>query len=170
MNFFGQIANDNSSILYQISLRQLALKNLPSASLLMGVIRLCFKYNLPSPHSIILDPQPMDKWKTTVKKSVSVYWNEKLQLEASSKSTLGLLSITNNENLRKASCLVPLNTNAVAKHRLQMRLLSGTFTFQSERARFYGEDPTCTLCGMQRKMQLIVSQIVRPCHTSETRI
>jgi len=113
----------------------------------MGLIRLCFKYNLPSPHSIILDPQPIDKWKITVKKSVTVYWKEKLQLEASSKSTLGLLSITNNENLKKASSLVPLNTNAVAKHRLQMRILSGTFTFQSERARFYGEDPTCTICG-----------------------
>ena len=116
LNFFGQIDNDNSSILYQISLRQLALKNLSSASWLMGVIQLCFKNNLPSPHSIILDPQPIDKWKTTVKKTVSVYWKEKIQLEASSKSTLGRLSITNNENLKKASSLDPFNTNAVAKH------------------------------------------------------
>ena len=68
-------------------------------------------------------------------------------MEALSKLTFGILSNTNKENLQKGSSVVPLNTNTVAEHRLQMRIISDIFTFQPERVCFYGVDPTCMLCG-----------------------
>ena len=42
-----------------------------------------------------------------------------------------------------------LNTHAIARARLQARLLTNTLTLQAHRAKFYGEEATCRLCLLE---------------------
>ena len=142
LGFLGKILSDKSSILYQIGLRQLAIKDMTSNSWFISMIKLTFKYNLPSPHQYIQSPIALKKWKWMVKNAVRSHWDAKILSEAATKSTLQLL-------IQKQPTWKHVEMNAVAinRSRLQARLLTDTFTLQKHRHKFYKEDPTCKLCN-----------------------
>ena len=141
LTFFGKVVSDNTSILHQVGLRQLATKSLGSNSWFVSITKLAYKYDLPSPHTLLQTPVKQSTWKKLVKKKVSQYWLNKLQTSASEKPTLQRMS-----KERPTWTYVPLNTHAVARARIQTRLLTDTLTLQKHRSRFYKEDPTCRLC------------------------
>ena len=148
LSFFGKIIADKSSILYQISVRQLATKSLQSNSWFITILKLCLKYNLPSPHSLIHKPPKATQWKKQVKKMIYRYWQDELCTKAEEKSTLTLIQNPADPPSWKH---VDNNTHAVSKMRLQTRLLTNTYTLQTHRAKFYKEDPTCRLCGLEEE-------------------
>ena len=78
LTFFRKIVYDSSSILFQVSMRQLALKLLSSNSWFIFVTKLAYKYNLPSPHSMLQNPIKATTWKRLVKRTVTAYWFQKL--------------------------------------------------------------------------------------------
>ena len=151
LTLFGTIANKPDSILHQIALRQLATKTLTSNSWFINIMKRCHKYGLPSPHHMIVDPMPRNRWKKLVKSTVLGYWSTKLQLQAKEKSTLKFLAI---ENMSTSSPSLAVNgihpnTRDVQRGRTKLRLLTGTYLLQSNRAKFNNSvpDPTCQLCN-----------------------
>ena len=146
LNFFGRIITDPSSILYQVCCRQLATKSLSSNSWFIAVTKLAYKYGLPSPHILILAPMKVSSWKKLVKKKVTAFWMDKMENAAAEKSTLLRIS-----QERPTWQHVELNHQAVARGRLQARLLTDTITLQKHRAKFYSEDPSCKLCHQEEE-------------------
>lgn len=144
LTFFGKIINDSSSILHQICIRQLATKELSSNSWFISIVKLTFKYGLPSPHDVIQNPMKYNTWKRLVKKTVHMFWKEELETAAKEKPTLQLIhqEIPSWEH-------VEMNPYAVDRARLQARILTETFTLQKHRAKFYKESPNCRLCLLE---------------------
>ena len=75
LNFFGKIAIDSSSILFQICRCQLAVKSLSSKSWFMAVAKLIYKYGLPSVHAVLQAPSKLSKWKRLFTSKVTQYWS-----------------------------------------------------------------------------------------------
>ena len=150
LSLFGTIANQPESILNQIALRQLATKSFKSNSWFVNIIKICHKYSLPSPHHVIVRPIQRRRWKKLVKDTVLRYWNTKLQTQAREKSTLRFLAL-NNVNVSTPSQVVSSidpNTRDVQRGRTKIRMLTGTYLLQYNRAKFNQSepDPTCLLC------------------------
>lgn len=146
LTFLGKILSDEDSILYQICLRQMATKSLSSNSWFVAATKLTYKYELPSPHKLLQEPQIYTRWKKLVKTTVTKYWQQYLKKAIQGKSSLILLhDVTNPPSWKH----VKLNCHSVARARLQARLMTSTLTLQSHRATFYGEDPTCKLCNTE---------------------
>ena len=146
LNFFGKMLAEKDSILYQIAIRQLATKSLNSHSWFMNIFHLTEKYSLPTPHYLVTNFPGELRWKRIVKQTVQEYWEDALTTAVTSKGSMKLL-----EDPRAPPTWdhVELNTHAVARARLQARLLTNTYTLQAHRGKYYGEDPTCQLCGME---------------------
>ncbi len=142
--FLGKILSDKSSILYQICLRQLAIKDMNSNSWFIFMVKLSFKYGLPSPHDLILHPMKPTIWKKMVKLTIRNYWKEKLESKATTKTTLQRIA-----QERPTWEHVEMNPISVDRARLQSRFLTDTITLQYHRSKFYKEDPTCRLCGLE---------------------
>ena len=143
LTFFGKVIADKDSILHQVSVRQLATKSLHSNSWFIAILKLCDKYRLTSPHHLLLFPPKQSAWKKFVKTAVTHHWREELRRGAEQKSTLALIQDPAEPPTWDH---VDNNTHAVAKKRLQTRLLTNTYTLQMHRSTFYKEDPTCRIC------------------------
>ena len=85
-------------------------------------------------------------WKKLVKSTLKKFWQENLQNKAATKTTLKRMVFE-----RPTWDHVAMNTIAVNRARLQARLLTDTITLQCHRAKFYKEEPTCNLCGLEEE-------------------
>ena len=162
--FLGKIMGDHSSILHQVCIRQLATKSISSNSWFITVTKLCYKYNLPSPHLLLQSCFKMPRWKKLVKQRVSEYWKHQLASAAEDKPTLRLICNSYDPAWKN----VDLNTHAVARARLQARLLTDTLTLQYHNGKFYNENPLCKLCHTEEETRL--HMLVRCRTLSETRL
>ncbi len=147
----GRIADSKGSLLFNVSLRQLAVKDITSNSWLIYAVKLAGKYDLPSPHHLFDGSISPRHWKYLVKKVIPSYWFEQLTKDAASKSTLSFLDCSA-LSLKKAhpvwSNVFP-NIRDITRARIKSKLLTGTYILQSNRAKFNKSemDPTCILCG-----------------------
>ena len=108
------------------------------------MVKLTFKYDLPTPHQLIQNPITSSRWKSLVKYTVETYCRSKLEASAASKNSLRRIT-----KERPTWQHVGLNPFQVDRARLQARLLTDTLTLQVHRAKFYKEDPTCRLCHIE---------------------
>ena len=72
LTLFGRIMKGNSSLLYNMSLRQLALKDFTSKSWFIQLVRLCRKYELALPHRLIDGSITPQYWNSLVKISLLI--------------------------------------------------------------------------------------------------
>jgi hypothetical protein len=156
LSLFGQLATNINSVPHQIACRQLATKPLTSKSWFTYVIKLCYKYKLPSPHEVILNPPTLAKWNRMVKWSVLSWWELSLCSEGKVKSTLLYMSFekVSFSSPRSIWQAISPNIRSVARARIKARLLTGTYMLQDTRAKYDAKvAPTCSLCESDREMR-----------------
>ena len=151
LGLLGAITRTPESLLHQIGLRQLAVKDTNSSSWFVFMYQVTEKYDLPSPHELFESPVPKSKWKTMVKNHVYQHYDTTISQGARTKSTLKYLDIKSLTTTKMADSLCSVNTTdtETARSRVHIKLLTGTYILQSHRARFNQNavDPTCQLCG-----------------------
>ncbi len=129
------------------------MKDMKSKSWFVGVSKTLNKYDLPSAHDLLYDPPSKSEWKHKAKTAVHNFWNNKLRQDAASKSSLKYL----NTNSCKIGSIHPiwdtveLNQRDVYRATIKVKLLTGTYNLQGNRARFnqFDIDPTCLLCSSE---------------------
>ena len=153
---FGRIMKGDSPLLYNLSLRQLALKDFTSKSWFIHLVRLCGKYDLldlPLPHRLVDGSITPQSWNSLVKRTVFSFWFRTMSQDAITKSTLRFINI----DLLLPGKVHPVwahvynNTRDTVRARIKAKLLTGSYTLQSNRARFNNNsvNPTCLLCGTE---------------------
>ena len=149
LTFFHHIINDPDSVLHQVTMRQLATKTLDSNSWFVSIVKLAYKYQLPSPHLVFQYKLKKLRWKKIVKQKVREYWQAKLMQSTKEKPTLVLLQSPANPPSWKH---VDHNTHAVSEAGLQACFLTNTYTLQSHSVTYYKEDPHAS-CVKKRLKQ-----------------
>ena len=131
LHLLGRIATNKDSILAQIGYRQLSLKDTASNSWYIYCVKIAGKYGLPQIHDVFDGTVSPSRWRHLVKKTIQDHWEKALLSDAATKSTLAHIHIS-----------------ALTRARIKSRLLTGTYTLQSSRAKFNKNsvDPTCPLC------------------------
>ena len=108
------------------------------------------QYDLPSCYDLLQNPPGKLTWKELVKRTVNSYWDNKLKLEAASKSSLKYVNI-DRLSIGKTHLIwssAGQNTHAITKASIKCRMLLGVYTLQANRHKFnqYEVEPTCPLC------------------------
>ncbi|VDH95017.1 Hypothetical predicted protein [Mytilus galloprovincialis] len=147
---FGNIIRNFDSIEHQLAWRQLATKSKSSNSWFIMVKSILEQYDLPSCYDLLQNPPGKLTWKELVKRTVNSYWDNKLKLEAASKSSLKYVDI-DRLSIGKTHLIwssAGQNTHAITKASIKCRMLLGVYTLQANRHKFnqYEVEPTCPLC------------------------
>ena len=133
-----------NTILFEIGMYQLSTKNTKSTSWFIYAARRLARYNLDA--TVILERTGLLSFKTII----TNYWTNHMREEIATKSSL--------RYLRPESCDLKKphrvwssggNTTETRKATQKARLLTGTYTLQSNKATFnqFAIDATCPLCG-----------------------
>jgi len=150
LTLFGNIIREKNSIEHSLAKRQLALKDSTSHSWFTGIRRILLKYDLPSAFDLIQDPPNKSTWKSVVSDAVNLYWFVQWSNEKASKPSMRFLTIPDKPLNRPHHLWASLGTNPaqVKEAMVKVRLLTGTYTLQANRARFnqHSVVDTCPLC------------------------
>jgi hypothetical protein len=139
----------NGGIEKELALRQLSTKKESSRSWFVQVDHILSKYNLRSAIQLIIDPPTADVWKAEIDGAIWEFWHSKWCASAVNKSSLRYMNTNVCE--RKPHHMwdtVPPSQSEIKAACVKAKLLTGTYTLQSNRSRFnqYEVDATCTLC------------------------
>ena len=149
LSLFGQIIRDQNSMENKIAYKQIAIYDLISKSWFSKLKMVLMKYGLPEAFHLLQNPPNKLEWKTMVDKKVNQFWIDSLVEDKNSKSSLNLMSV----NTCKIRQYHPVWKTA--------RILTGTYTLQSNRAKFnqHDVDPTCLLCkeGPENRQHFILT-------------
>ncbi len=150
LTFFGSITRQKDTAEHEIARRQLAVKDASSHSWFIQIRQLLQKYDLPSAFDLMADPPTKQRWKSLVQRQINQHWKDHITLELPEKSSLRLLHVDENGALspHQVCATIPSNTRAVLEASVKARILTGTYTLQSNRHKFnqHSVSPTCTLC------------------------
>ena len=138
LTFFGCIIQDKDSIEYRTVERQL---QMPSENINTFVNRLkavLHKYGLPKPDELLETVPTKQQWKITVKDAILKYWEEKWEKKKSEKSTMKFLDIKKKPvgNPHQILYLAPKTTLEVRKAKVKAKLITRTYTLQSDKTKF----------------------------------
>ncbi|CAG2199675.1 unnamed protein product [Mytilus edulis] len=147
---YNIVSCDNSTILDLVD-RQLIMNMDNQQSFFCKVAGTLAMYDLPSIDSLKQQPPSKLKWKSSVKMALQKYWTNFFLEEIESKTTLVHLDRT----LLKIGSVHPVWTSLsstisdVKKGAVKIRLLTGTYLFESNKYKFSGgkESSLCRLCG-----------------------
>ncbi|CAC5359503.1 unnamed protein product [Mytilus coruscus] len=147
---FGNIVRNFDSIEHQLAWRQLATKPNSSNSWFIMVKTLLEMYDLPSCYDLLQNPPGKSTWKNLVKSTVNSFWEQKLKLEAKTKSSLKFIDI-DRLSIGKTHLIwssAGSDTFTITKASVNCRMLLGVYTLQANRHRFnqFEVDPSCPLC------------------------
>ena len=141
LTLLGNVLSNRDSIEYQIAQRQLAVKSLDSN-------RLLYKYGLPNLYNADKTFESMEKWKSLIKRHIDEYVRTQWLHEP--KSSLKYLNIQflHVGEIHQSLRTLPNDVRTVKRAYPKLRLLTGTYILQENRAKFnqYTIDDTCTLC------------------------
>ena len=160
LTFLGSVLMNKDTLEYEIAQRQLAVKSFESRSWFSVCNRLLYKYNLPCVYLLQQSTDGMKKWKEQVKIAIDTYVQS--QWLAECKKSLQYLNVEALEvgKIHPSWGSLPNDTTAVKRSIPKLRLLTGSYILQENRARFnqYSIDATCTLCGVgcESRMHFIV--------------
>lgn len=150
LTLFGNISRDLNSIERELALRQLAVKSFKSKSWFMKIRSILNKYNLMSIFDVVANPPDKNKWKSAITRAIDSYWNDRLQEDATDKSSMNHMN-TNEMRVGKTHQVwstLSTNCREITQAGVKARLLTNTYVLQSNRAKFnqYKVDDTCLLC------------------------
>jgi hypothetical protein len=172
LSLFGNICRNSSSVEHEIAIRQLAVKSFKSKSWFMKVREILNKYNLPSIYDVIKDCPVKSRWKQMVDNAVKSYWTDWLTSEAKSKSSMAYINITNLQVGKPHQIWTTLSTNPrdVKQAAIKVRLLTGTYVLQSNRARFNQHEVTSTCLLCEEEAETVCHFILRCKKLDQARI
>ena len=150
LSLFCNIVLDPQCIEYDIAIRQLAVKSHNESSFFSRVRDILELYSLPTAYSIHDNPPTKESWKEQVKLCIHQYikclWTQDIEIKSS-------LKYLNPESVKVGKThqiytYVRNSTFDVRRAEIKARLLTGTYTLQSNRARFkqFNADSICPLC------------------------
>ena len=153
-------------VLQDIIIRQHATKNGKSHSWIVYVEKMLAKYELPTIMEILLHAPSKQEWKKMVKAHIHDFWQDHLENTAATMSTLIHMNVTPSF-LKAHHAIGVINSISMVKRaNVKLRLLTGTYTLQSVRARVYRQiaSPLCLLC---REEEENVEHFILLCPTLE---
>ena len=133
--------------------RQLALKNMESASWTQKIRKLLHKYDLPSAYDILMKTPPAKEWRRRVKKAIYGYWIEKIKEDAHSRKTLKYLNIDIYRvgRLHDVWGNVGINHFEIKRAQVKTGMMVGRYLLGVEESRYRNTDPTCELCNAEEE-------------------
>ena len=153
LNMFHSILQEKESIEYRVAERQLATKRLLDSSFFSKARQLLLLYNLPDAYTLLYNTPDRDTWKRMLREATNKYVEQSWKSELQNKSSLKYI---NPDSVQVGQAhhvykTVRPNLNDVKRSEIKVRLLTGTYTLQSNRAVFnqYSVDPTCKLCNSE---------------------
>ena len=154
----GNVFLNKDSLEYEIAQRQLAVKSYESKSWFSICNRLLHKYKLPSIYNVCKNIESMKKWKQLVNTAIDTYVLSQ-RMDTPKKSLLYLKSLRVGKVHQSWSSL-PNDPVAVKRSIPKLRLFTGSYILQENRARFnqYNIDATCALCrdGHESRVHFLV--------------
>ncbi|CAG2204057.1 unnamed protein product [Mytilus edulis] len=155
LTFFGGIIQDSASIEFMIIERQLCMSPPNSNNFINRLKEILDKYGLPKAQEIMNSKPTKEIWKRTVKKAINMHWEKQWLVEKENKTTMQYLDI-NQQPIGKPHQiwqLVPNTTIEVKKAEIKARLITRTYTLQSDREKFTRgrESDKCLLCETSRE-------------------
>ena len=149
LNLFGRwIASDG--IERDIAERQLALKSVKEHSWFNRIKHLLEIYKLPAASHLMYNVSSKYKWKKMVNKAINLAVETPWREDISSRSSLKYINPESVKVGKAHHVWLSVHNNLHGSRRAQLksRILSGTYTLQSNRAVFNQivDDPTCKLC------------------------
>lgn len=150
MNLYYNVVADKTSVEYLVAERQLAVKPIQDSSFFSRVRGLLLLYKLPSAYSILTNTPTKNAWKKMLKQAVNEHVELKWRCGLEEKSSLKYINrdAVKAEEAHHVYSTVRPNLVDVSRAEVKARLLTGTYTLQSNRAVFnqHRVDPTCRLC------------------------
>ena len=107
------------------------------------------KYGLPDAHEILNQPPSKSSWKDQVSTAVNEFWYQKLREDARLKSSLKYINWEHTKSLdpHHVWSTTNLNVKDVQRAAVKVRLMTGTYSLQEKKAKYYpGTDASCPLC------------------------
>ena len=92
LSLYGRIIRRYNSIERELTLRQLAMKDINSNSWFSAVRIILIKYDLPSAIELLQDPPSKECWKKTYKEVIEKWWLKTLRQKADKMSSLSYLN------------------------------------------------------------------------------
>ncbi|VDI29779.1 Hypothetical predicted protein [Mytilus galloprovincialis] len=154
LSLFHSIFSSNNENLKKALERQYVLQT-HELTFLNRVADILYMYNLP-PWTDLKDQLPSKlSWKCKAREAINNYWKVNLQRDANSKTTLKFLCIPNLD-IGKPHTIwnsLPPNIGELRKATIKARLCTGTYIFQSQKARFSNMnlDATCPICQLEEE-------------------
>ncbi|CAC5412390.1 unnamed protein product [Mytilus coruscus] len=154
LSLFHSIFSSNNENLKKALERQYVLQT-HELTFLNRVADLLYMYNLP-PWTYLKDQLPSKiSWKCKAREAINNYWKVNLQRDANSKTTLKFLCIPNLD-IGKPHTIwnsLPPNIGELRKATIKAMLCTGTYIFQSQKARFsnINLDATCPICQLEEE-------------------
>ena len=151
LSLFGRVVRDQSSIENELAVRQLAIRSITKKSWFSSVRVVLNAYSLPSAYELLKNPPSKEQWKKTVKGKVHQTIEKQWRDDIESKSSLKYLNpdAVRVGKVHHVYASVRNNIHDVRRAEVKARLLTGTYTLRSNRAKFnqFNVSPTCQLCN-----------------------
>ena len=140
---------DESSVEKSVARRQLSIKAYGENSWFVDIRKLCVKYSLPDPYTVLDCPPSKGQWKSVVHKAVYVYWVDNLKWRASFYSSLEFLCVSGYWSGKKHPLIHNIGcVSDVPRVHTKLKLVTGTYIRQVNRVRFNQNeiDATWQIC------------------------
>ena len=135
LTLFCNIARDQSCIDHQIATRQLAVRDITDVSWFSTIRKTLNMYDLPSAYELLENPPTKEKWKCLLKEQIHGSVEESWRNDIASKSSGKYLNPESVKvgKVHQIYSSVTSNTLDVRRAEVKARLLTGTYTLQSNR-------------------------------------
>ena len=162
LSLFGSIARHPESAEHELARRQLAVEPYDAEDWYCYIRRVCSKYNLPSPLDLLDNPQSKNAWKATYDKQLKAYWSSHILHLAGYMRKARYLN-PNTYTIGKPHAIIrhaPDNVNDIQKCAFKLKLITGSYVLQAQRAKFnqFAVKPDCLLCqqGPENRSHFLV--------------
>ena len=149
LTLLGNVARHPGTAEYDILLRQLAVKDDSSNSLIVTMRGLLAKYDLPTAWQVFSTKPSKDNWKLLVKRAIRDHWRQRIISGADEKSTLEYLNhdTYNPGSLHPLWLSTDLNPYDIRCAAVKVKVLTGTYQLATRVAVQSGTSATCSLCN-----------------------
>lgn len=158
LNLFYGIIQNPGTVEYSVAERQLAIKALTDESFFSRARRLLLLYDLPNAYSLLASTPEKETWKNILSEAVNQHVTDNWKSEIQEKSSLKYLNPEAVSVGRAHHVYTSVRPNQVDVKRAEIKakLLTGTYTLQSNRAVFnqYAVDPTCRICNSEAETRI----------------
>ncbi len=154
LTMLGNIARNPATVEHELLQRHLALG---SKSWFNNAKRILAKYGLASIFEILKNTPSKSSWKNTVDKAVNKYWENQIELVATTYPSLRYMSIHPIKlgSPHMAVSSVSPSVMDVRKATTKLRLITGTYSLQSNRATFNQfSNSNCIMCAQEPETRL----------------